>query len=514
MAVSSHIEIFLTLFGWIMYDNIWDVIMETGMAYLPFIGLFAKNIAGPVKSQEARDASSTSLRRIEMDLFAMLTVVVLCVQPVLTIKYTGVSFTKACSKTGAVTAGKTGTTYDSTFTKANLGGVDPQIPVWWYAVLAVTGGLNDAIVMAIPCTPDIRTMAVKLDNSRIKDPRLRRQVQQFYRDCYIRALDKHMSSNASYPKGKTIDDLYWIGSDFLLKKQYKTIQARGKIPGFSYDKNRDLRYDPDVFIPKWGRPTCYQWWTGSGHTGKTGLRDALKGQIETGLLTDFKKLVAKVTGKPKAEVENIAIRTLISREDGKFNGYQGLSQYNEHGTGNTVNSVAATVGAFVEATSFYPTLYLIKIAAPVIQAVVLMMIYMLMPFYFWFSSYDTGKIVFMSIVVFSVKFWTVLWAVAHWLDNNLIEAIDPGWFELFRSSLAEGGQNNIVIKFVIGFVTGGLFVVAPLFWSGLLTWAGFRIGSQITGSFDKAMKPVGSAGTKGGQTATNSATAGFKSLKK
>jgi hypothetical protein len=498
MAVSSHLEIFLTLFGWIMYDRFWDVILETGMGYLPFISLFFKNIAGPVKSQEAKDASSTSLRRIEIDLFAMLTVIVLCVQPVLTLEYTGLNYTKACSNRGAVVAGNTGTTYDDTFTKANLGGIDPKIPIWWYAVLAVTGGLNDAIVMAIPCTTDIRTISLKLENSRIKDPHLRRQVQRFFNECYNPAMSKFLKNNLSYPQGKA-DDLYWIGSDHLVNNLYKKERAETIVQGFKYDSNRDLEYDPDVHIPQYGKPTCYQWWTGNGHVNSIGLRDALKDQIDTSVLTKFKQVVSTLAGKSQTEVENIALRTLVSRESGAFNGYQGLSRYNDAGFGNMLNSVAATVGAFTEAASFYPTLYLIKIAAPIIQSVVLMLIYMLMPFYFWFSSYDIGKIVFMSIVVFSVKFWTVLWAVAHWLDNNMIEALDPGWFELFKNAISQGGQNNLVIDFVIGFVTGGLFVVAPLFWSGVLTWAGFKVGEQITNATKGMSDNAKSAGGKGGK---------------
>jgi len=503
MAVSSYLEIFLTLFGWLMYDQIWDIIMQTGLGYLPFIGLFFKNIAGPVKSQEAKDASSTSLRRIEIDFFAMLTVIVIAVQPTLTIQYTGINYTKACSNQGAVTAGNTNTTYDTTFTQANLGGQNPSIPIWWYAVLAVSGGLTDAIVLAIPCTTDIRTTTVSLDNSRIKNPQLRKQVQQFFKDCYRDARAKFFSGNSTLPNGTPPDDIDWIGSQYFLNGVYKNQRASTEVPGFTYNANRDLEYDPRVYTPTFGKPTCYQWWTGQGHQSGIGLRDELKNQIDNNLLTSFEQLVGQATGKSQQEIDNIAIRSLVKREESTFNGMKDLSRFNDPGLANTLNSVAATVGAIEEATSFYPTLYLIKVAAPIIQAVVLMLIYTLMPFYFWLSSYDIGKVIFMSIIVFSVKFWTVLWALAHWLDNNLILALDPGWFELFKT-----GQNNIVIRFVIGFITGGLFVVAPLFWSGLLTWAGFKIGSQLPTSVDKAADPAGNAGSKGGNLAKDKVSGG------
>ncbi len=114
MSVSTYLELYLTLFGWHMYSVFWDIILDTGIAYMPFVGMFLHNIAEPIKSQEAKDASSTSLRRIEIDIFVMFTVIVLAVQPFMTLKYDGMSYTKACSSVGAVQAGKTGTTYDTT----------------------------------------------------------------------------------------------------------------------------------------------------------------------------------------------------------------------------------------------------------------------------------------------------------------------------------------------------------------------------------------------------------------
>ncbi len=224
------------------------------------------------------------------------------------------------------------------------------------------------------------------------------------------------------------------------------------------------------------------------------IRDALVGQIDTSILTNFKTKVAKVTGKTQTEIENIAVKTLLSREKTNFDGLRNLSAYNDTSFANMLNSAAASIGVIKELATFYPAMYAMKTAAPIIQAAVLMMIYMLMPFYFVFSSYNIGKMIFMSIIIFSVKFWTVLWAASHWLDNNLMDAIKPSWYRLDLT------QNNMVVEFIVDLVIAGLFVVMPLFWSGLLTWAGHRIGNQITGTVDKSVKPAMSAGFSGGKT--------------
>jgi hypothetical protein len=502
MSVSSYLEIYLTQFGWSLYGLFWDILVQTGLAYLPFIAMLLRNIAEPIKSQEAKDASSTSLRRIEIDLISMFTVIVLAVQPVLTIQTTGLNVSKACSNGPAVTGGNTGTTYDSTFTQAALGGVSAKIPIWWYGVLAVTGGIDDAAIVGIPCSADLRLTSFKMTNARIKDPQLRQQTRLFFNDCYAPAMAAFLDKAQSLPKNLAPDDIDWLGSAFMLNDAYQTLRASTNIPGFSYDKNRDLEYNPAVYVPKDGKPTCAQWWTGQGHVNSIGLRQALVGQIDVSYLTDFKTTVAALSGKSKQDVEDIALKTLIAREEGYFNGLRDLNQYNDPSMANAGNSVAATLGSLVEAMSFYPAMYMMKAAAPIIQAAILMLIYGLMPLYFLFSAYAISKVVFMSIIVFSVKFWTVLWAVAHWLDNHLLAAIQPAWFQLQDAA----SQNNLVVTMVVDFVVAGLFVVLPLFWSGVLGWAGYRVGSEMMNSVNKIRETPATAGVKGASTAKNVGT--------
>ncbi|MBS3954330.1 MAG: conjugal transfer protein TraG N-terminal domain-containing protein [Methylomicrobium sp.] len=502
MSVSSYLEIYLSQFGWSLYGLFWDILVQTGLAYLPFIALLLRTIAEPIKSQEAKDASSTSLRRIEIELFAMFTVIVLAVQPTLTLQHTGLSYTKACASGQTVSGGNTGTTYDSTFSHAALGGVSAKIPLWWYGVLALSGGINAAAIVGIPCSADIRLTSFKISNARIQDPQLRQQARQFFNDCYAPAMAAFLDNPQPLPKNAAQEDLYWLGSTFLLNGSYQTLRAGTNIAGFSYDKNRDLEYNPVVYLPKDGKPTCAQWWTGQGHVHKIGLRKALIGQIETSHLTDFKTTVATLAGKPQQAVEEIALKTLIAREAGYFNGLRDLNSYNDPGLTTSAQSIAATFGGLLEALSFYPALYMIKAAAPIVQAVILMLIYLLMPFYLLFSAYDLSKVVFMSILVFSVKFWTVLWAVAHWLDTHLVNAIQPAWFQLQDAV----SQNNLVVAMVVDFVIAGLFVILPLFWSGVLGWAGHRVGSEMLNSVNKIRDTSASAGIKGGAAAEKAGT--------
>ncbi|MGH2621022.1 MAG: conjugal transfer protein TraG N-terminal domain-containing protein, partial [Anaerolineales bacterium] len=69
MTVESFFELYLAIFGWQQYNQIWTIVTGTGLAYLPFLIILLLNIIGPMTSQETRDAATTSVKRMEVDLF-------------------------------------------------------------------------------------------------------------------------------------------------------------------------------------------------------------------------------------------------------------------------------------------------------------------------------------------------------------------------------------------------------------------------------------------------------------
>ena len=53
-----------------------------------------------------------------------------------------------------------------------------NIPVWWYAVLAMTSGFNHAVVEGLPAASDLRTFEQQAHLATIADPRLRQEVSE------------------------------------------------------------------------------------------------------------------------------------------------------------------------------------------------------------------------------------------------------------------------------------------------------------------------------------------------
>ena len=81
MSVDSYLELFTTLFGWTFYGILWDVLLGTGIVFLPFLGILIDNWREPAEGGEFGTVTGLSLRRMELEMFIALLVVVLAGQP-------------------------------------------------------------------------------------------------------------------------------------------------------------------------------------------------------------------------------------------------------------------------------------------------------------------------------------------------------------------------------------------------------------------------------------------------
>lgn len=201
-------------------------------------------------------------------------------------------------------------------------------------------------------------------------------------------MARFMDDNATLPPTVASDDIYWPGSKYFLQSggYYERYQARIEVPGFPYDPDRDLEYNPEIYIPLNGRPYCNNWWTDP----EDGLRQALIEQIEPAAFDQFRTVLPTIVGGITAQdAEDLAIKTLFKREKTNLTGLSNLEAYAPGGFQGVYNRLAGQAGSWLEAISFYPKMYMVKVAAPIIQSMVLMMFYMLLPFALVFCKRPT-----------------------------------------------------------------------------------------------------------------------------
>jgi len=527
MTVNSFIELYLTVFGWILYDGFWSILTDTGIAYIPFIGALVRNFAEPYTSQNERDASVTSIKRMEVDVFTMLTVIVLAGQPALPVSVSGTNYTPACSVSGArnttaVSGGATGTTYDTAFSATALGNQSAVVPIWWIGVMRLSTGVANAAIQSIPCAVDLRQLRYELDNERIVDPETLRQVWLFVNDCWAPARAYFDTSHDTLTAGTDPSDINWLGSThFLSAGYYDRYQARRAVPGFSFQatalpnglaRGRDsVYYNTSLPKPQWGHPLCREWWT----EPQNGLRARILSGIPPALLTDIITAMA-AQGLSQRQTEDWIVRDQIA--GATASSPVRISPEIEPSVLSNPANLAGAIGAKLEQFTLLPKIYLLKQAAPVIQSLLLMLLYAALPFILLFSSYSIATVISTSIILFSIKFLSVFWELARWLDTHLQEAITLGrvnndFIDAYNYFIGSGALDS-VREDLLDLALAVMFVVAPLVWVFALGLAGINVGKGIGIFVDNATKPVASAGEGGGRTLTNAGKKGVSKLGK
>ena len=84
-----------------------------------------------------------------------------------------------------------------------------------------------------------------------------------------------------------------------------------------------------------------------------------------------------------------------------------------------------------------------------------------------------------ALAVFAVKFRGVLWYLAIWVDQNLIRSMYPdanSFFASFSNDGEHGGK-----RLLLNMIITRLYIGLPLLWSGMMGWAGMRLGGRFRG---------------------------------
>ena len=170
MGVNNYLEVFTTLFGWLIYEAFWNVLADTGLVWLPVLGIILRNVMqARASGADEGNAGQLSLKRIEVEVLVMFLVIVVAALPTYEIRLSSIQYYKpsaTCDAPDEVVSGDaTGTTYDAAF--ITLGDEVARAPLWWALVGFVSAGITSAAVEAIPCHADLRGISFKLDRESV-----------------------------------------------------------------------------------------------------------------------------------------------------------------------------------------------------------------------------------------------------------------------------------------------------------------------------------------------------------
>lgn len=508
MTVDSYLELFTTLFGWAFYNVLWDVLAGTGIVFLPFLGILIDNWREPAEGGEFGTASGLSLRRMEIELFIALLVVVLAGQPAALAPLNAgtLRYTPPPTLVNPMPVTATPGTPQSTFGTTGFTGspATVNLPVWWYAVLAMASGLNHAVVEGLPSAADLRTYEQQARLATIVDPGLRREVSDFFSQCYVPARSKYQAERPATAAVRMLlgtygpDDPDWIGSHVYRDTPgyYDTLRPSMPVPGWVWHSARDTEYDPGA-PPVWGKPGCKPWW----EDGSIGLRRKLIDQADA-TSAGFSGLVVAVAPALASEQHNDAVaRTILTNSppvwsnndlvagNATTGGWLGTAE-------QWVKGGLAAGGIVTASALFSVTVTAVLQALPMMQAVLLLGIYALLPLVVVLSRYSISMMVTGAMAIFTVKFWSVLWYLALWVDQNLILSMYPD-VNVFLQVFANPGEHDLK-RMLLNMVTTSLYLGLPLLWSGMMAWAGMNIGRSIAAATSPLARGGDDAGRLGG----------------
>jgi len=539
VGVASYLEFVTTLFGWILYKEVWAILVDTGIVFIPIITMVVGNI---MTSHRAGDdegsAAIQSLKKIETDFYAMLGVIVFAAIPVIDLELADMQYVKPALGCSAVPANIDGTSTDTTYdrTLATIGGETGSIPIWWAGMHTLSKSVTAAAVASIPCAPELANVEYRLAEDRIDDPSLRQELAEFTDDCYRRSKSRLMRMDTSAMTPAQIEETNWLGSEYFMITPgfYNRYYASEPQSLFPFNAVRDAGFDDDAFVG--GHPVCIEWWGDAG----IGLRRRVLDSIDPDLLDDMvynaDNLVSESTDTPLAiaEREDVFLRKYLAVRRASESLAVNLPMSTGYRVGAAESSLQSTdsgswgqaalgtlsrganfgqdvgrtavvaAGAAIKAPEAIGEGYMIRQGIAMFQALILMIMIIVLPFLMIFSQYRLSTLMTLSIIYFGLHFLSFLWGVAFWMDNHLMALMTEGSrFGVFEP-VANPVQSGIIL-----WVSRFLYIIFPIMFVSGLTWIGIRagsIGAEMT-SFGGSIAKPGAAGGAVAKTAATKGTA-------
>lgn len=495
LYTTDYLEYYLTLVSWVVHNGIWSVLVASGVFAVPFLAIVIQEwLKARAEGADEGNKGVLSSARIESRVFVAIVVIMFAGIPFIDVDLNTIRYDHSRSTQCQVNVPEpTDTGWSQSFSTIN--NQSAKVPVWWFAMHAISRAITGASVAAIPCGTDLRQIRMDIDATRIDDPVLAQEVSDFTRDCYGPARAKLFMTRPSLSE-EQMHDVTWIGSSYFVGTAgfYDSYRSRTPRDAWPFDATRDAGL---AQVPGGGGyPTCRQWWA----DGNQGLRARLLAQVDPSLLT---RLAGWAGFLSQAEVNDSVIRAVASPRQQKLN--QG-AVYTDYGgqidmtLPNIVTRAASDVGLTVGSLGYFPAMDVVRQALPMVLSLLKMALVICIPLVLLIGTYDLKTVVTVSVVQFALFFTDFWFQLARWIDSTILDALYGwgwGWNRPHTNFDPLVGLNNTFGDMLLNFVMATMFLILPTFWVAALAWAGIRAGNVLQG-LSTGTRDAGQAGGRGG----------------
>lgn len=525
MYVGSYLELYTTLFGWVFYNLIYNVLVVTGLIFVPIAILIFKSWKAASVNSKGTPAAELSVKNVAWDIAIMFVVIFLFVVPTITVFPTQIQFTPTSVEDGSfqntVNAANSNTTFDSSLGEVST--ASPSIPLWWLFLHRIMSGINYMVIDSLPSHMDLDVAKQQVAAANISDPNLAHQIPAFVSSCFVPAQGKlanwlrakkepaNVRSAMDDPNFKP-EDMNWIGSSILVET-----------PGlYAPCVDRDACQEdlvanyPIEGLPQGKDTPCSTWWAS--------LRQDLLAHQPPGIYESLKRNFSGMAGLSGDQVDDLRLRNMLNNYLRSSNqladssvGYYGDVGFAAQ-LGWVLKSAVGIAGATYESAKTSSKMHIIKLALPMVQALLLMMIYAFLPFYMMIAAYELDSMFTLTVVIAAIQFMTAIWGMAGWFEYNLFEALYPpksiinsGTMGFLSSTLDAAVDPDHYIKGrVLSITTASLWLLMPAVFLYGLVWAGMKAGASVKNATDNTSQPSHDAGSQGGNLTGGALTGGSK----
>lgn len=536
MVANNLLEVYTLIFGWNMYEAVWDVLVGSGLALIPFIFAVISSFQDNYKDG---DAEST-VKELELKIVSMVLVLMLCVIPykgwgidLATVQYN--LETPDCNPPANVSGqgDDTGTAYDDAF--ADMGAMESYKPVAWAFVEFLSSAITHTTISSMSCVNNYEFMLVRVSKTKIQDEPLRQRIRNFYEVCYLKALERFNLNPVNLPANiSPVMDIDWIGSGTLLNAQneyYSHPEAYIRdMQGEGFNRMPAVRAS-DAAHQTGAHPYCREVWLGEqlpgGVNQALGLRqqilenlpddmagDVLQDWTDWGadVLTNEVAGAAPVSDEVK---EDLLIKMILQADAANLSAQTDVDLGNkldvEDSTWKSIVNFFTGAAATIESVSTWfeanTMKQMMKISGPMILALIQMIVIVAAPFVLLLGNYRLSAFVSIALAYFSFEFINAIWAASAWFDNRVLDLY------LSQVGYVSGATNS----FLVGTVSAASFILLPTIWLSIMAYAGAGMirGMGMAGVGGGGAAGAGSAGrfASGATRLGSAAWNGYKNKK-
>ncbi len=503
LTVDSYYEYFLTLLGWIISNNTWELLTNTGLFALPFlfqlIALFIK-----VREQGDDEGNKGKLLMAWMENYFYLSIFMIFVTciPLFSVNYATLEFDNSMSKQCGrpVLSQADAQRSKMASISSELNEKTAKLPLWWAFTYTVGKGVTHGFIASIPCKPDLRQLRFEVQNTQIESPTLRQEILDFVQQCYIPARTK-VKQEAQTIGPKTARDLDWIGSKTLVNNgYYAKFRSTLPRPQWPYDPVRDAAL-PNT--GKGGFPNCVNWWSDP----TIGLHDRILSVISPSFWVRFQNILASDEDAQERILRALVRPENIAVSDGRVYGSYGLERkFDSQDLGSSVADAGMSLlgGAGVGMANLLtaPGFDAMRRALPMIQSILSLALIVSIPVLTVIGRYQIKTVITLTFAQFAIFFLSFWWELATWLDMWTFEAL----YGKAHNSWNLYGLQNQMDDWILNLVMLVMFLVLPTVWVGLMGAAGVQAGNYIRDAINKGTEPAQHAGDKATSHVTSAGT--------